>query len=214
MINYCILHSYITSCRSVQLIVIGCACTCTCIYKPLPKPDMSTTDHPLSPAGSSPHHPHPPPGTLVPHPSSLSSSLAHGAEAHRQLQARLYSSHEVYSHSRPQLRVARRRPQREQASINCLSQSSLTCTKCSPLNPQDAPTKRKQPRLEPLPALSAYQQRQHHEIHGPAEPLPPNLARKTKKAGSVQPLQEDMSVSPLPPLQGDLEYRQRAMEGE
>lgn len=70
---------------------------------------------------------------------------------------------------------------------------------------------KKQPRLEPLPALSAYQEQLHHDIHGPAEPLPPNLARKTK-TGSVQPLKD--AVSPLPPLPMDLEYRQRTMEGE
>ena len=70
---------------------------------------------------------------------------------------------------------------------------------------------KKQPRLEPLPALSAYQEQLHHDIHGPAEPLPPNLTRKTK-TGSVQPLKD--KVSPLPPLPMDLEYQQRTMEGE
>lgn len=72
---------------------------------------------------------------------------------------------------------------------------------------------KKQPRLEPLPALSAYQEKLHHDIHGPAEPLPPNLTRKSK-TGHVEPLKDVVSVSPLPPLPVDLEYRQRTMESE
>ena len=72
--------------------------------------------------------------------------------------------------------------------------------------------KKKQPRLEPLPALSAYQEQLHHDIHGPAEPLPPNLAWKSK-TGCVQPLQSSVSVASLPPLPGDLESKQKAMEG-
>ena len=79
---------------------------------------------------------------------------------------------------------------------------------------QDAPPiKKKQLKLEPLPALSAYQEWLHHDIHGPAEPLPPNLLAQKTRTGCIQPLQEDVPLSPLPPLPGDLEQRQRAMEG-
>ena len=91
---------------------------------------MSTTGHPLSPnapaiATSSLRRS---PGEGA-HPSSssfLAASLARGAETQRQLQARLYGQHEVYSHSRPQLRVARRRPQKDGVR-NCQEVQFLPC---------------------------------------------------------------------------------------
>ena len=96
------------------------------MYPPSLLPEMSTTGHPLSPSSPStifPHPQHTPEGgghSSPHHPSSLTphtvSSLARGTEIHAQLKARLYASHEVYSHTRPQLRVARRRPQKDEAS--------------------------------------------------------------------------------------------------
>ena len=59
------------------------------------------------------------------------------------------------------------------------------------------------------PALSAYQQRLHHEIHGPEEPLPDALSIRLK-SGTVQPLRAS-STSPLPELPGALLEKQRSL---
>ena len=60
------------------------------------------------------------------------------------------------------------------------------------------------PPPRPQPALSAYQCRLHHEIHGPNEPLPePRL-----KSGAIEPLR---THSPLPNLPADLQEKQRSL---
>ena len=80
------------------------------------EPQMSLTGQPLSP-----NTPTNITSQLQHSPATLpASSLERGRETQRQLQARLYSEHEVYSHSRPQLRVARRRPHRDEVSPYCI----------------------------------------------------------------------------------------------
>lgn len=63
------------------------------------------------------------------------------------------------------------------------------------------------PSLPSQPALSAYQRRLHHEIHGPEEPLPEPLVKK-QKSGTVEPLR---THSPLPTLPDDLQEKQRSL---
>ncbi len=59
------------------------------------------------------------------------------------------------------------------------------------------------------PALSAYQHKLHHDIHGPNEPLPKPLAKR-QKSGSVEPIQ-GRTTSPLPELPGNLLQKQRLL---
>ena len=63
------------------------------------------------------------------------------------------------------------------------------------------------PSLPSQPALSAYQRRLHHDIHGPKEPLPEHWAKK-QKSGTIEPLS---TRSPLPILPDDLQEKQRSL---
>ena len=83
---------------------------------------MSATGHPLSPnarAGITPSHLQHSTGKESSPQSSpfVAASLARGLETQRQLQARLYAQHEVYSHTRPQLKVARRKLRKDEVRL-------------------------------------------------------------------------------------------------
>lgn len=59
------------------------------------------------------------------------------------------------------------------------------------------------------PALSDYQCRLHHELHGPEEPIPEPLAKR-QKSGTVKPI-KSRTTSPLPQLPGDLLEKQKSL---
>ncbi len=65
------------------------------------------------------------------------------------------------------------------------------------------------PSLPHQPALSSYQCRLHHDIHGPEEPLPEHLAKRAR-SGSVEPLGRS-ATSPLPDLPAELAERQKLL---
>ena len=59
------------------------------------------------------------------------------------------------------------------------------------------------------PALSAYQRRLHHDIHGPEEPLPEPLSAR-QRGSTVEPLRRS-STSPLPELPSELAKKQKTL---
>lgn len=60
------------------------------------------------------------------------------------------------------------------------------------------------------PALSAYQRHLHHDIHGPEEPLPENLAKRLK-SGTVNPLKMTLTHTFLPQLPEQLLDKQKSL---
>lgn len=146
---------------------------------------MSSAGPPLSP-------PRPSParggggGGKGPHPPRLMPTKPLGLDS-SQLKARLYATSEIHCSTRPALKVVRRKP-----------------------TDDDSSQKTKKPKLDPLPALSAYQRQLHHRIHGPEEPLPDFLAKRVK-SGTLKPLKR-ASTSPVPDLPRELRERQKSLE--
>ena len=147
-----------------------------------------------------------------------------------QLKAKLYATSDISNNTQPVLKV-RRRPRQEEVSVPYVYLQSTLIPK-----PTQPTLQAKAPKLDPLvilyslrypnyrsknlffhflllkikPALSAYQRKLHHDLHGPLEPYVDPKAKKPRTE-RVAPLKREASTSPLPDLPGPLAEKQKLL---